>query len=206
MPRHVDQPLAICKRLLAVRAERDASVRPHRLKQRGDCLSDRAIVASDVKESQDIERIGDLDRDGVESRALDHAHRIEPAGLEVTVVAHLLPEDEESLIANSEEWASKRREDLKLVIRPLDRRKGVAKRDDFLAIVKRTPTDKNVGNASSFKSANIGSRSVNPEIAESAEEDSNVTRSNGGRAAIFLDRPTTVIDLPSDERSDRFRV
>ena len=148
MPRHVDQPLAIRERLLAVRPERDAGVRAHRLKQRGDRLSDRAIVAPDVKESQDIERIRDLDRGGVQRRTIDHAHRIEPAGLEVTVVAHLLPEDEESLIANSEEWASKRREDLQLIIRPLDRRKGVAKRDDFLAIMKRAPTDKNVGNAS----------------------------------------------------------
>ena len=151
MPRHVDQPLAIRKRLLAVRPERDAGVRAHRLKQRGDCLGDRAIVAPDVKESQDIERIRDLDRGGVESRTIDHAHRIEPAGLEVAVVAHLLPEDEESLIANSEEWASKRREDLQLIIRPLDRRKGVAKRDDFLAIMKGAPTDKNVGNASSLQ-------------------------------------------------------
>ena len=62
MPRHVDQPLAIRERLLAVRPERDPGVRAHGLKQRGDCLGDRPIIAPDVKEPQDIERVGDLDR------------------------------------------------------------------------------------------------------------------------------------------------
>ena len=206
MPRHVDQPLAIRKRLLAVRPERDAGVRAHRLKQRGDRLGDRAIVAPDVKQSQDIERIRNLDRGGVERRTIDHPHWIEPAGLEGAVLAHLLPKNEERLIANSEEWASKRREDLQFVIRPLDRRQRVAKRDDFLAIVKRAPTDKNVGNAASFKRANIGSRNVNPKIAESAEENGDVTWSNGGRAAVLLDRPTTLIDQPGYVRPDCLRV
>src|ERR1700727_2983893 len=40
MPRHVDQPLTIRERLLAIRPERDPSVRAHGLKQHGDCLSD----------------------------------------------------------------------------------------------------------------------------------------------------------------------
>ena len=106
------------------------------------------MVAPDVKESQDFERVGDLDRCRIERRAIDRAHRIEAAGLEVAIVAHLLPENEESLIANSEEWASKRREHLQLIVGPLDRGEGVSKRDDFLAIVKGAPTDKNVRNAS----------------------------------------------------------
>ena len=112
MPRHVDQPLTIRQRLLAVRPERDAGVRAHRLKQRGDCLSDRTMIAPDVKEPQDFERFSDLDRGRNERRAIERVHRIEAAGLEVAVVAHLLPKDEEGLVANGEEWASKRREHL----------------------------------------------------------------------------------------------
>ena len=62
MPRHVDQPLTIRKRLLAVRPERDTGVRAQCLKQRGDCLGDRPMIAPDVKEPQDIECVSDLDR------------------------------------------------------------------------------------------------------------------------------------------------
>ena len=62
MPRHVDQPLTIRQRLLAVRPKRDPGVRAHGLKQRGDCLSDRPLIAPEVKEPQDFERFSDLGR------------------------------------------------------------------------------------------------------------------------------------------------
>ena len=66
-------------------------------------------------------------------------HRIEAAGFEVAVVAHLLPKNEEGLVANGEKWASKRREHLQLIVRPLDCCEGVSKRDDLLAIMKGAP-------------------------------------------------------------------
>jgi hypothetical protein len=60
----------------------------------------------------------------------------------------LSPENEESLIANREKWTSKRREHLQLIVGPLDCGEGVSKRDDFFAIVKGAPTDKNVRDSS----------------------------------------------------------
>ena len=48
MPRHINQPLAIRERLLAVRPERDPGVRAHDLKQCGDRLGDRPMIAPDV--------------------------------------------------------------------------------------------------------------------------------------------------------------
>ena len=61
MPRHVDQPLAVGERLLAGRPERDAGMCAHGLQQHGDGLSDRAVVAPDVKPPQELQRVGDLD-------------------------------------------------------------------------------------------------------------------------------------------------
>ena len=132
-------------------------------------------------------------------------HRIEAAGFEVAAVAHLLPKNEESLVANREKWASKRREHLQLIVRPLDCREGVSKRDDFLAVMKGAPTDKDVRKASRLKRADIGSRDVSTKIAEPAEENRDVTRPNGDRAAVLFDRPATLIDQPSNESSDRLR-
>ena len=62
MPRHVDQPLTIRERLLAIRPERDPGVRAQCLEQRGDCLGDRPMITPEVKEFQDFERVSDLDR------------------------------------------------------------------------------------------------------------------------------------------------
>ena len=42
MPRHINQPLPIRERLLAVQPERNPGVRAHGLKQRGVCLGDLA--------------------------------------------------------------------------------------------------------------------------------------------------------------------
>ena len=56
-----------------------------------------------------------------------------------------------------------------------------------------------------FKRADIGSRDVGTEIAESAEENRDVTRPNGDRAAVLFDRPTALVDQPSNESSDRLR-
>ena len=90
--------------------------------------------------------------------------------MRITIVAHLLPENEKGLIANSEKWASKRREHLQLIVGPFDCGEGVSKRDDFLAIMKGAPTNKNVRNASSFQRTDVGPSHVRTEIAESAGE------------------------------------
>ena len=115
----------------------------------------------------------------------------------------MLPENEESLIANREKWTSKRREHLQIIVGPLDCGEGVSKRDDFFAIVKGAPTDKNVRNSSQLYRSDIGSRDIGTEIAELAEENRNVTWPNGDRPAILFDRPTTLLDQPRNESSDR---
>jgi hypothetical protein len=81
-------------------------------------------------------------------------------------------------------------------------REGVSKRDDFLAIMEGAPTDKNVRYASRLYRSDIGSRDINTEVAELAEENRNVTWPNGDRPAIFFDRPTTLLDQPRYESSD----
>ena len=68
--------------------------------------------------------------------------------------------------------------------------------------MKGAPADKNVRNASRLKRADIGSRDVSAKIAESAEENRDVTRPNGDRGAVLFDRPATLFDQPSNVNSD----
>jgi hypothetical protein len=47
------------------------------------------------------------------------------------------------------------REDPELIVGPFDRGDGVAKGDDLLAIMKRTPTHKDVRDASCFQRTDV---------------------------------------------------
>src|SRR5271168_3528460 len=71
--------------------------------------------------------------------------------------------------------------------------------------MKGAPADKNVRNASQLKRADIGSRDVSAKIAESAEENRDVTRPNGDRGAVLFDCPATLFDQPSNESSGGLR-
>jgi hypothetical protein len=139
MPRHVNQTLAIRERLLAIRPKRNPGMRAQSLKERGNGLGDRPIIASNVKESQNVERVGDLDLREIEIGSIDYVCGIETANLDVAVAADLLPKDKERFIGDSEKRPSKRREDLQFVVGPLDCGQSIAKGDDLLSI-ERPPT------------------------------------------------------------------
>jgi hypothetical protein len=60
--------------------------------------------------------------------------------------------------------------------------------------MERAPTHKNVRNSSCFERADIRSSDVHAKIAESAEQNRNLTWSDGDRMVLLFDRPTALID------------
>ena len=71
MPRHVDQPLTVGERLLTVRPESDAGMRPYGFQQHGNGLGDRAVVAPHMKPSQKLQGVGDVDGRRIKSCPVD---------------------------------------------------------------------------------------------------------------------------------------
>ena len=115
----------------------------------------RAVVAPHMKPPQKLQGVGHLGGRRVECGPLNHLHRIETAGLCSAVAVDILPKCKESLVAQGEEWPAQRREDPELIVGPFDRGDGVAKGDDLLAIMKRTPTHKDVRDAPCFQRTDV---------------------------------------------------
>jgi hypothetical protein len=74
--RHVNKPLTICQRLLAVLPERHPGMGPHAVQQCGDRFGDRTVVAPAVEPAQEVKRVGDLQACRIERFAIDGQYRI----------------------------------------------------------------------------------------------------------------------------------
>jgi hypothetical protein len=72
------QPQAIGERLLAGRPERDAGMSAHRLKQYGDRLGNRALIAPCVESRHDDVSIGHLLLGRIKLTPIDGMHWIQP--------------------------------------------------------------------------------------------------------------------------------
>jgi hypothetical protein len=118
VPGHVDQPLTVRQRLLAVLPEGNAGMSPDGLQQHGDGLRDGPAVTPSVKPAQEVQRVGDLDACGIKGRAVDGLHRIEAPGREGAIAIDLLPKNEKGLIAQREEGTAQRGKDFEFVIDP----------------------------------------------------------------------------------------
>ena len=161
----------------------------HGLQQHGDGLRDGPAVAPHVEPAQELQRVGDLGARRIKCCAVDRSHRVQVSDRERAVAIDLLPKREQRLVAEREERAAQRGEDLELVIGPLDRRDGVAQRDDLFAIMERTAADEDVGYAPRFERADVGPRDVGTEIPEAAEENGDMPRPDRHGAAPAL-RPS----------------
>ena len=71
--------------------------------------------------------------------------------------------------------------------------------------MERAPTHKHVRDAPGFQRTDVGPSDVRTEVAESAEENCNVTWPDRDRAALLFDRPAALVDQPVDEGADSFR-
>jgi hypothetical protein len=113
-----------------------------------------------------------------------------------------MPINEKRLVAEREERSSERRENLQFVVGPLDRRHGVAERDDLLSVMEGPPTDEDVRYATSFQRTDIGPRHIGSEILETAEKKSYVPRLDRDGAALFFDGPAALVEQSIYESAD----
>jgi hypothetical protein len=121
MPRQVDQALAVGQSLLACGPESDAGMRAHGFEQHGDSLGNRAMVAPDVKPSEEGESVGNLDCSRIQRGAVDRVHRMQAAGGQRAVAVDILPKGKERLVAEREERSPEGGKDFQLIIGPFDR-------------------------------------------------------------------------------------
>jgi hypothetical protein len=89
--------------------------------------------------------IAHLLRSGVQLTTVDAMHRMKPANLQRAIGTKMLTESEKCLVAEGKKRAAEGRKDLKLVIRPFDSGKRIAKRDNLLTLVERAAADQHVG-------------------------------------------------------------
>ena len=119
----------------------------HRVEQHHDGLGNRTVITPGMKPRQQSQRIGYLMRDGIKLTAIDSMHRMQPSDLQRAIRANILTEGEQRLVAEGEQRTAEGRKHPELVIRPFDRDKRIAQRDDLLAVVERAAADQHVGNA-----------------------------------------------------------
>lgn len=70
------------------------------------------MIAPNVKKSQEIQRIRNLNRGTIEGCAFDRVHWIEATSFECTVTVDILSESEESFVAKRKKRAAQCSEDL----------------------------------------------------------------------------------------------
>ncbi len=174
--RHVDHSQAVRQRLLARWPHRNSRMRPDRVQQHQYRLADGAAVAPDVKVTQQSKRVGNLLCSRLELRLIDGMHGVESTYLQLTIRTESLPIDEQGVVAEREQRSPEGRIDPQLVIRPFDRGKGIAQRDDLLAIMKRATAHENVGEPSRFQRTDVRSSDVGGKIPEAPKQNANVAR------------------------------
>jgi hypothetical protein len=100
--RQVYDPQAVGQRLLAGWPHRNARVRPDSVEQHQYRLGDGTAVAPHMEVTQQCKRIGDFLCSGLELRALNLMHRMEPTYLQLTISAESLPIEEQGVVTERE--------------------------------------------------------------------------------------------------------
>jgi hypothetical protein len=163
--------LGIGEGLLAGRPKRKPGMCPHGLQKHHDCLGDRMVVAPNMQIPQQLERIGDPGCFGRNRSTVDRPHRVEATSSESTVRLDFLPKKQKSLVIQGEERPAERCKNAQLVVGPLDCGKRIAKSNDFLAFVERSPAHQHVRNTAALQLADVNACDILAKIAEAAEED-----------------------------------